>query len=168
MLPPGEVPPNPKVFSRQQLPTLLVLLAAGALTSGVGGLANPVFPEVVEQFKVDPRWAGTLVSMHTLTLAIFSPVLGILADRLGKLRVLTPALLCYAVFGVAGAFAQGFWPMLLSRGLVGAASGGIAAAGIGFLGSMYEGTVRSRVMGYRCRPTRGLRCARRCTCSGRS
>lgn len=137
-----------RIFTRKQLPTLLVLMVAGSLTSVVGGMVAPVFPEVVEQFQVDPRWAGVLVSMHTLTLALFSPIFGFLADRVGKLKVLIPSLVGYALFGAAGAVTHGFGAMLLSRALVGATSGGIAAAGIGFLGSMYEGEARSRVMGY--------------------
>ncbi len=109
---------------------------------------SPVFPEVVEVLNVDPRWAGTLVSMHTLTIALFSPIFGILSDRIGKRLVLVTALLIYAITGSAGALATGFWSMLVTRALVGAASGGIAAASIGLLGTLYEGEMRSRILGY--------------------
>lgn len=136
------------VFTRDNIPTLLVLMSAGALTSVVGGMVAPVFPEVVEQLNVDPQWAGVLVSMHTLTIALFSPIFGILADRVGKMKVLVPSLIGYAVFGMMGALAQSYGFMLLSRALVGAASGGIAAGGIGFLGSMFNKEARSRAMGY--------------------
>ena len=39
-------------------------------------------------------------------------------------------------------------PLLVTRGLLGAASGGIAAASLGLLGSMYEGEKRSQALGY--------------------
>ncbi|MCG8364904.1 MAG: MFS transporter [Pseudanabaenales cyanobacterium] len=136
------------VSSPRQLLILLILLAAGSLNAVTGNVVSPVFPEVVEQFQIDPRWAGLLVSMHTLTIALFSPLLGILADRAGKLKVLTPSLILYAVFGASGALMQGFVPLLATRALVGAASGGIAAASIGLVSSMYEGEARSRIMGY--------------------
>lgn len=136
------------MINAKQMPTLLILMAAGCLSSITGGLVAPVFPEIVEQLQIDPRWAGTLVSMHTLTTALSSPVLGILADRIGPLRILIPSLICYALFGSAGAFMQSFDSLLLSRALVGVASGGIAAASIGLLGGMYEGEERSRIMGY--------------------
>ncbi|MDJ0705559.1 MAG: MFS transporter [Leptolyngbyaceae cyanobacterium MO_188.B28] len=150
MLPVDQIPP-PKtkiVSSPRQLLILLVLLAAGGLNAVTGTIVSPVFPEVVEQFQIDPRWAGLLVSTHTLTIALFSPLLGILADRVGKLKVLTPSLILYAVFGASGALMQGFGSMLAARALVGAASGGIAAASIGMVSGMYEGEARSRVMGY--------------------
>lgn len=132
----------------QQMPTLAVLLGAGSLTAMTGGLVSPVFPEVVSALQVDPRWAGLLVSMHTLTIALFSPVFGVLANRIGKRRVLVLSLLAYALFGGLGGLAQGFWSMLATRALVGAASGGIAAVSIGLLGTMYEGEARSRILGY--------------------
>ena len=126
---------------------LLVLLAAGSLTSIAGGVVAPILPKMVTQLHFAPALAANLVSMHCLTIALFSPPLGILADRVGRLRVLVPSLILYALFGVAGAFVQNFWPMLATRALLGAASGGIAAASLGLLGNMYEGEERSQALG---------------------
>lgn len=127
---------------------LLVLLAAGSLTSMAGGVIAPVLPELVQQLHLDPVLAGSLVSMHCLTIALFSLPLGILADRIGPLRVLVPSLILYALFGMAGGLIQDFAPLLVTRGLLGAASGGIAAASLGFLGNLYEGQQRSQALGY--------------------
>lgn len=128
-------------------PRLIVLLFAGSLTTMAGGVVAPILPEMIQQLQFDPGVAGILVSMHCLTIALFSPMLGILADSVGRLRVLIPSLLLYAVVGTAGAFVQSFWSLLLTRGLLGAASGGIAAASLGLLGSMYEGKNRARALG---------------------
>lgn len=132
----------------EQRPILLVMLAAGGLTSVTGTIVAPLFPEIVATLQVDPRWAGLLVSMHTLTTALFSPVWGILADRIGKVKVLVPSLVAYALFGAIGAYMTSFESLLLSRALVGMASAGIAAASIGVLGSLYEGESRTKLMGY--------------------
>jgi len=127
---------------------LLVLLVAGSLTTMAGGVVAPILPEMVQQLHLDPAFAGNLVSMHCLTIALFSPLLGILADRVGRLRVLVPSLILYALFGIAGAFMHSLVPLLVTRGLLGAASGGIAAASLGLLGSMYEDEKRSQALGY--------------------
>ena len=127
---------------------LLVLLAAGCLTTMTGSVTAPVFPELIRDLQVDRSWAGVLVSVHALTTAVFTPIFGILADRIGKRKVLLPTLVLYAVFGASTAFVQTLPLLLLTRGLLGAASGGIAAATIGMLGSMYEGEQRSRILGY--------------------
>ncbi|GAB4201679.1 MAG: MFS transporter [Coleofasciculaceae cyanobacterium] len=126
---------------------LLVLLAAGSLTNIVGGVVAPVLPDMVEQLHLNPALAANLVSLHCLTIALFSPPLGILADRVGRLRVLVPSMILYALFGVAGAFMHSIWLLLATRALIGAASGGIAAASLGLLGSMYEGEERSQALG---------------------
>ncbi len=127
---------------------MLVLLLAGCLSSATGSMVAPVFPEIIEQLQIDPGWAGLLVSTHTLTTALASPALGLMANRLGVLPILLPSLVAYAVFGAAGAIAPGFSTLLLCRALVGVASGGIAAGSIGLLSNMYSGEARSRVMGY--------------------
>ncbi|MEB3356460.1 MAG: MFS transporter [Synechococcales bacterium] len=136
--------PNPP----HQFVKLCVLVAAGCLTTMTGGIVSPVLPEIVQQLSLDPRWAGTLVSAHALAIALFTPVLGILADRIGKLRVLIPSLLLYSLFGVSGAFMPSLLPLLATRILLGISSAGIAAASIGLLGTMYEGEARTRILGY--------------------
>jgi len=113
-----------------------------------GGVVAPILPEMVQQLHLAPGLAGNLVSLHCLTIALFSPPLGILADRIGRLRVLIPSLILFALFGMAGALMNSLGPLLVSRGLLGAASGGIAAASLGLLGSMYEGKARSQALGY--------------------
>lgn len=135
-------------FLKLSDPKLLILLASGSLTTMAGGVVAPVLPDIVQQLQLDPGLAGNLVSFHCLTLALFSAPLGILADQLGRVKVLFASLVCYAVFGTAGAFMSSFLPLLVTRGLIGAASGGIAAASLGILGSKYEGEARSIALGY--------------------
>lgn len=121
----------------QRRQRLLILLALGSLTVMPGAVIAPVLPEIVQQFQLDRASAGYLVSAHYLTVAIFSPILGLLSERIGRVRVLVAAALCFAMAGIAGTLAEGFLPMLATRGLLGAATGGIAAASLGILASMY-------------------------------
>ncbi|WP_033365266.1 MFS transporter [Mastigocladopsis repens] len=127
---------------------LLVLLAAGSLTTMAGGVVAPIMPEMIQQLHLNPGLAGNLVSIHCLTIALFSPLFGILADRIGRVRVLVASLVLYALFGTAGAFMHSLGLLLVMRGLLGAASGGIAAASLGLLTSMYEGEARSQALGH--------------------
>lgn len=113
-----------------------------------GGVIAPVLPELVQQLKLNPAIAGNLVSAHCLTIALFSPPLGILADRKGRLPVLVVSLVLFAVFGMVGGIVQDLPQLLLARGLMGAACGGIAAASLGLLTSLYEGDARAKVLGY--------------------
>ncbi|MEM9137383.1 MAG: MFS transporter [Cyanobacteria bacterium P01_F01_bin.42] len=125
-----------------------ILMAAGALSSAVGSMVAPVFPEVKQALQVSPWWAGTLVGVHTLTMALATPLLGLLANRVGHRRVLVGSLIAYGIFGMLGALAINFGTMFLSRALVGAASGGVAVISIGVLSGSYEGEARTKMMGY--------------------
>jgi MFS transporter, ACDE family, multidrug resistance protein len=129
-------------------PILCFLLVAGSLTVMAGAVIAPILPELVVHLNLSPNWAGSLVSAHYLTLALFSPLLGIWADRYGALRVLIPCLMGYAVVGVSGAFLTDYWTLLASRGLLGIASGGIAASSLGLLTRRYEGAARDRAIAY--------------------
>ncbi|MEA5463977.1 MFS transporter [Leptothoe sp. PORK10 BA2] len=138
----------PSLPSRPPWQVLAVLMLAGCLSSAAGAVVAPVFPDIVEQFGLSSRWAGVLVSAHTLTTALASLVFGLMASRLGSVRILTYGLLGYGIFGSLGAMAHGFWGILLSRALVGMASGGIGAGSIGILSNLYDGEARTRMMGY--------------------
>lgn len=132
----------------EQWPLLLVLTCAGCLGGAVGGIVAPVMPEVVEHLEISSRWAGLLISIHCLTLALFSPLMGILADRLGKSKVLAFSLILYGISGSAGAWMTHFETLMVSRAVVGVGSAGITAAILGILTNRYDGQARSRLIGY--------------------
>lgn len=135
-------------ISPKTLIQLGILFAAGSLSSATGSMVAPVFPEVISDLRIDPLWAGLLVSIHTLTIALATPVLGLLANRLGHRPILLGSLISYALFGSLGALAHNFGSMFLCRALTGAASGGIASISIGILSSKYESETRAKMMGY--------------------
>ncbi|MBD3883356.1 MFS transporter [Phormidium tenue FACHB-886] len=128
---------------------LLVVLAAGSLAVMPGAVIAPVLPEIVQQLQLDKALAGYLVSAHYLTVALCSPLLGILADRVGRVPILVASLCLFALFGVAGTWTTSFLPLLATRGLLGAATGGVAAASLGILAQMYpDKQLRSQAIAY--------------------
>ncbi|WP_084669149.1 MFS transporter [Spirulina major] len=141
-------PPSPQSPKQSYRWQVYVLIAAGCLTTMTGGVVSPVLPEMVQELSLSPQWAGTLVSIHALAIALFTPLFGLLADRIGKRTVLLPALLLYALFGVAGAWMNTLPLLLMVRVLLGMSSAAIAAASIGLLSTIFEGAERSRMLGY--------------------
>jgi predicted MFS family arabinose efflux permease len=127
---------------------LIFLLTAGSLTVMTGAVMAPILPELIEQLALSRGWAGSLVSAHYLTLAMFSPLLGVLADRYGQLRLLIPCLIGYALIGVGGAFLPNYTLLLIDRALLGVASGGVAAASLGLLSRWYPGELRQQAISY--------------------
>jgi MFS transporter, ACDE family, multidrug resistance protein len=129
-------------------PVLFFLLLAGSLTVMAGAVMAPILPELMIELHLSQGWAGSLVSAHYLTLAIFSPILGFWADRYGQLRLLIPCLILYAGVGISGTFLPDYMTLLVARGLLGIVSGGIAASSLGLLTRRYVGEARHQAIAY--------------------
>jgi len=129
-------------------PQLMVLMAAGSLTTMTGAVFNPALGEIKHQLQLAPEIGGYLAAAHVWALGLFSLPLGILCDRVGRVKVLVVSLFCYALFGVAGVTADNFLPLIALRGCLGIATAGITSASLGLLTSMYEGEERAKALGY--------------------
>lgn len=127
---------------------LFLILATGALITMTGGVVAPILPQVITDLNFDRALATHLVSVHALTLALFSPLLGFFADTISPIRVLVPSLILYGIFGTVGAFLSNFWLLLASRALLGATAGGIAAGALGLLGKLYDHESRAQAIAY--------------------
>ncbi|NBD17649.1 MAG: MFS transporter [Cyanobacteria bacterium] len=127
---------------------MFLILAIGALITMTGGVVTPVLPQVITNLEFDRALGTHLVSVHALTIALFSPVLGFVADKVSPIRVLVPALGLYGIFGIIPVFASNFWLLLASRALLGATTGGIAAGSLGLLGKLYDQETRTQVIAY--------------------
>ena len=74
---------------------------------GVSSIA-PVFPRLVQELGVTTGQIGLLITFFTLPGIFLAPVLGLLADRFGRKRVLGPSLFLFALAGAACAFTNDF------------------------------------------------------------
>lgn len=72
--------------------TLMAVLGVSSIT--------PAFPEIRDALGVSSGQVGLLITVFTLPGIVLTPVLGVLSDRHGRKRILTPALI---LFGVAPA-----------------------------------------------------------------
>ncbi|MFM2432303.1 MAG: hypothetical protein RLZZ511_3517 [Cyanobacteriota bacterium] len=113
-----------------------------------GAIIAPVLPEILTGLHIAPQSGSSLVSLHFLTMGIATPLFGILADRVGHRRLLITMLVSYAAIGMAGGLAQNLITLMGLRVLLGVASGGVAAAGLGLVGQRYVGEARTQVIGY--------------------
>ncbi len=113
-----------------------------------GAIVAPILPAIITGLQIDPSLGSSLVSLHFITVAIATPLLGMVADRCGQRRLLLISLFAYALVGMAGGLMQQIWPLLILRGLLGIASGGVIAAGLGLVGKLYQGDTRTQVIGY--------------------
>lgn len=71
--------------------TLMAVLGVSSVT--------PAFPGIRDALGVSSAQVSLLITVFTIPGVVLTPVLGVLSDRHGRKRILTPALL---LFGVAG------------------------------------------------------------------
>jgi MFS transporter, DHA1 family, tetracycline resistance protein len=108
-------------------------------------LVLPSLPFRVSDLGGDAFWLGVVLTSYSLCQAIAAPVLGRLADRYGRRRLLLLSLAgsagSLALMGLAGAL----WLLLVARALAGLCGGSIGVAQA-FAASLAEPTGRTRVM----------------------
>jgi MFS family permease len=129
-------------------PNLHVIFAVTLMA--IMGVANitPAFPRIARELGVTSRQVGYLITYFTFPGVILSPVLGVLADRLGRKKVLVPSLILFGVAGTACAFARNFDLLLALRFVQGVGAAAIGALNITIVGDLYVGKERTTAMGY--------------------
>jgi MFS transporter, DHA1 family, putative efflux transporter len=113
-------------------------LACGWLTLFVVGtdlfIISPLLPAIASEFDHPASVTGVTVTLFSLTYLLSAPLLGQLADRAGRRRVLILCLLVFAVANLLTGVATSFTWLLASRVVAGAAAAGVTPsiyAGVG-------------------------------------
>lgn len=113
-------------MSRAAHNRLVLTFALGGFASAFATrLTDPLVAVLALDFAADPARVALLATAFALPYALVQPVLGPVADALGKRRIITFALGFQAMFLVASALAPTLLALLLLRVLTGAAGGGI-------------------------------------------
>lgn len=113
-----------------------------------GAIITPGLPDIGRYFYSYPDvWVKLIITLPALFIALFSPFMGWLADRFGRLPVLLTSLCIYAVGGAAGALAESMAFMLLTRALLGVGVAGIMGIATTLIGDYFSGQERQSFMG---------------------
>ena len=59
----------------------------------------PAFPKMVEALGVSEQSIGLLITLICFPMFLFGPLAGIMADRIGRKRLLVPSVLLFGIFG---------------------------------------------------------------------
>jgi predicted MFS family arabinose efflux permease len=115
--------------------------------AGVSSIA-PALPAVSRRFDITPGQVGWLISVFTIPGIIFTPLMGLAGDRLGRKRVLVPTLVLFAVAGSACTLVDDFAALLVLRFLQGVGAAAIGALNLALIGDLYSGDERITAFGY--------------------
>lgn len=120
--------------------TLMAVMGVASIT--------PAFPKIVEVFKITKQQSGLLITVFTFPGILFTPVLGVLADRFGRKTILFPALMVFGVSGFACGFVRDFDLLLVLRFIQGAGAASLGSLNSTLIGDLYSGKQLNAAMGY--------------------
>jgi MFS transporter, ACDE family, multidrug resistance protein len=120
--------------------TLMAVLGVSSIT--------PVLPEIRDAFGVTSGQVGLLITIFTLPGIALTPILGVLSDRHGRRKILTPALLLFGIAGGLCALARSFELLLALRLVQGMGAAALGTLNVTVIGDIYAGRERSAALGY--------------------
>ena len=127
--------------------TVQIVLTSTALAPLGVPLISPALPVFRDVFAITDAQASLLVSTYFLVGIVLSPFIGILADRIGRKRVLVAGLLAFGVLGGAMAIAPTFEALLALRIAQGTAAAAIFITTVTIVGDAFDGVQRTAVLG---------------------
>jgi MFS transporter, YNFM family, putative membrane transport protein len=131
--------------SRNRL-SLFAVMLAGACTFLNVYCTQPLLPLLRRLFHASELQVSLTVSATTFGVAIAAPIVGLMAERIGRKKVIVPALFWLTVPTVLAATSTGIWSMVAWRFLQGIFVPGIIAVMIAYIGEEFSGGKVGSVM----------------------
>ncbi|MBN2077084.1 MAG: MFS transporter [Dehalococcoidales bacterium] len=126
-----------------------LLIIFGVTLMAVLGVASitPAFPKIQRELGITPNQVGLLITFFTLPGALLTPVVGVMADRYGRKKILIPSLFLFAIAGTACTFVKDFELLLWMRAIQGIGAAALGSINSTIIGDLYDGKHRVEAMG---------------------
>lgn len=124
-------------------------LIFGLTLTGILGnvLVPPALPDLARDLDVSEGSAALVITAATVPGIVLAPVIGVLADRFGRRRVLIPCLVAFGAFGTLGAVAPNLGVLLALRVGQGFGSAGLINLAVVLIADHWDGPERARRIG---------------------
>jgi MFS family permease len=110
-------------------------------------MITPNIPDVLDEFNRPDGNAGVLVGAGALPGVFMAPVIGVLADRFGRKRLLIPCLIVFAIGAILAATASGFGALIGARLVQGLGGAGLINLSVVLIGDHWSGLERTALIG---------------------
>lgn len=127
---------------------LAIAISVGAMGTLGFSITSPLLPDLADALGVERASIGIVQAANSIPGVLLSMVIGYLADRFGRRRVVITSMLIFATFGAAGFLARDYWSLIVVRFLQGVGTSGVLGLGIVLVGDLFEGSERTKVMGW--------------------
>jgi len=127
--------------------TILIILSLLQLSDWANRSILAISLQAIKKsFSLTDAQAGMLPSLLQVGIAVFLIPTAILADRLGRRKVIMGMAMIWSIFTVWTGFAGRLWHLLLARFMVGTGEAGYQPAGQTWLGLTFSKEIRTRVI----------------------
>lgn len=106
-----------------------------------------MFPHLKAHWDLSDGQLGGLVSIVSITIALATLPLSVLADRWSRVKSMFLMALVWSLATIACAFAQSYGQLLGARSIVGLGEAAYGSAGAALLASLFPARMRSTVLG---------------------
>jgi MFS family permease len=131
-----------------QDPNLLIVFVVSLIAILGVASVTPTFPSLRAALDVPVENIGLLITVFTLPTLILGPIIGVFADRIGRKKILVPALILFGIAGFSCAFVRDFNLLLCLRFLQGVGAAPLLSLSVTLIGDLYSGDKRATAMGY--------------------
>jgi len=135
---------NTKVYCNHNF---LIAISASMMVMMIAAAIGPAFPKIVETVGINEQDVGLLITAYTFPSFLFGPLGGVLADRLGRKRLLIASLLLFGIFGGGCVFARDFNTLLVLRVAQGLCSAPLGGIGVTIISDIFSGHQRAQAIG---------------------
>jgi MFS family permease len=109
---------------------VLILSIAFGLVGLDRFILPPVFPTMMKDLNLTYQDLGNLVGALGIAWGVSAIVIGGLSDRLGRRRVLVPAVVLFSLLSMLTGMATALMSLIVIRAIMGAAEGAVAPVGV--------------------------------------
>jgi len=112
----------------------------------------PEFPQIKEALNINQFRVGLLITTFSISAGITIPFLGYLSDRIGRIKIIVPALILYGIGGTVSGLAAFFldkpyYIILIGRIIQGIGAAGTAPIVMALIGDIFQSQQRSEELG---------------------
>ncbi|MEM9924492.1 MAG: MFS transporter [Cyanobacteria bacterium P01_D01_bin.50] len=125
---------------------LYIIICTTLLAIMGGQVLAPILPSLTEVFNVSTREIELVMTLYVLPVGIATPILGVLADRIGLKKILVPALILIGIAGCSAAWTDNFHTLLGLRFLQGLGVAPLDALSLTMISMLYHGRMLGTAM----------------------
>lgn len=114
---------------------------------GVASL-TPAFPAIIDAFEIKPAHIAWLITVFTVPGVVLTPVMGVIADRFGRKKVLVPSLFLFGIAGAACSLSKSYETLIVLRFFQGIGAASLGSLNVTLIGDLFHGRDRATAMGY--------------------